>query len=128
MNVFPSTIPNITNDPAFAAIDARGGVNAYTAAGAISQTQGKVLITAAGTVALTLAAPVAGLPSAGGNDGQEVTIIDVGGHAHTVTTPTNGIVPSHHIATFGGVAGSFMVLAAYNGAWYPLANAGITFS
>ena len=129
MNVFPSGIPNIGNDPAFAALDAKSGVQYASASGAITITQGTVAITAGSAAALTLAVPVSGLPSAGGNDGQELNIIDTGGHAHTVTTPSNGISPSHHVATFGGTAGSNLALVAIGGVWYPLnTSLGITFS
>ena len=87
---------------------------------------GTSFIETAGVNATTLAAPVAGAPSAGGNDGLDITIIDVGGHAHTVTAPANSIVPAHHLLTFGGAAGSFVTLRARNGKWFPLAISGVT--
>jgi hypothetical protein len=84
-------------------------------------------ITTAGIDATTLATPTAGGPGVG-NDGDLVTIVDTGGHAHTVTTASNKIVPAHHLITFGGTAGSFVTLQAFGGLWYPLANVGVTIS
>jgi hypothetical protein len=101
-------------DQEFAGIE----LHSATGAGVISITHGKVVITAAGVAALTLAAPVAGSPANGGNDGQELKIIDTSGHAHTITTPASGINGVHHIATSGGSAGDAVTLTAYNGAWY----------
>jgi hypothetical protein len=96
------------------------GIELHSAvgAGAIAFTHGKIVITAAGVAALTLAAPVAGSPANGGNDGQELKILDQSGHAHTITTPANGINGNHHIATSGATPGDSVTLTAYNGAWY----------
>lgn len=127
-NVLKSTAPNAANDPELAALDAPYAVVPVSASGAIMATQGTCPITAASTAALTLAAPVAGLPSAGGNDGQHMFVIDTTGHAHTVTTPTNAINGSKHVITFGGTAASFVELRAYNGVWYVLAQSGVTLS
>jgi hypothetical protein len=104
-----------------------GGLSAVPA-GAAAPICGTSFIESSGVNATTLAAPAAGDPSAGGNDGLEITIVDVGGHAHTVTAPANTIVPAHHLITFGGTAGSYVVLIARNGKWYPLANSGVTIS
>ena len=79
---------------------------------------GKSLITASGVDATTLATPVAGDPAAGGNDGLTIEIVDVGGHAHTVTTAANKINGNKHIATFPGTVGARIVLTAWNGIWY----------
>jgi hypothetical protein len=94
---------------------------------------GTVLLTRNGVDAATLALPIAGTADGqpSGQDGMEITFIDTGGHAHTVTTPSTpvlGIVPSHHIATFNGTAGSYCRLLAYNGLWYPVGSSGVTFS
>jgi len=101
-------------DQEFAGIE----LHSATGAGVIAFTHGKVVITAAGVAALTLAAPVAGSPANGGNDGQELKILDQSGHAHTITTPASGINGVHHIATSGGTAGDSITFTAYNGAWY----------
>jgi hypothetical protein len=83
--------------------------------------------------ATTLVQPTAGITDAqpNGQDGVEIIIIDTGGHAHTVTTsstPVLGIVPSHHLITFGGTAGSWVRLVAGGGLWYPLSSSGVTIS
>lgn len=104
-----------------------GGLGAVVG-GAAAPIVGTSFIESSGIDATTLAAPVAGPPSAGGNDGLDITIVDVGGHAHTVTTPANAIVPAHHVVTFGGTAGSFITLLARNGKWYPQAQSGVTIS
>jgi len=92
-------------------------LHSATGAGVISFQHGKVVITAAGVAALTLALPVAGSPASGGNDGQELKILDASGHAHTVTTPANGINTTHHILTSGAAIGDSVTLTAYNGSW-----------
>lgn len=89
---------------------------------------GTSFIETAGVDACTLAQPVAGAPSAGGNDGLEIMIVDNSGHAHTVTTAANGITPAHHLATFNGTQGSFVVFIARNGKWIPVQLSGVTIS
>ena len=89
---------------------------------------GNIAIDATGVDACTLATPKAGQQPAG-DDGKTIYILDTGGHAHTITTASNVISPSHHVATFGGTAGSNVTLRAYNGVWYPVGTAlGVTFS
>lgn len=100
-------------DQEFAGIE----LHSATGAGAISFTHGKIIVAAAGVAALTLAAPIAGSPANGGNDGQELKIIDQSGHAHTVTTAANGINGNHHIATSAGNVGDQLTLTAYDGVW-----------
>lgn len=94
-----------------------GGLTALPNSPAIP-VAGKSFINAAGVDACTLATPVAGLPSAGGNDGLTIEIVDVGGHAHTVTTAANKINGNHHILTFPGTVGARVQLTAWNGVWY----------
>jgi hypothetical protein len=89
---------------------------------------GTSFIETSGVDACTLATPVAGAPSAGGNDGLEITIIDNSGHAHTVTATANKITPSHHLITFNGTQGSFVTLVARNGFWIPVQQSGVTIS
>jgi hypothetical protein len=105
------------------------GVNA-SADGAISVTQGTVVITKGTAAALTLPAPVAGLASAGtpGNDYQRLTIISTTAAAHTVTTPASGINGTLHIATFAAAVGNAVVLVAFNGSWYTEQTKGVTIS
>ena len=129
MNLIPSSVPNAGSglDPVANALDAPYAVVPVAVAGALPVAPGTYPLTAAAAIALTLAVPVAGLPSQGGNDGQELTYNDTGGHAHTITCPTSGnIVPAHHILTFNGTAGSFVTLVAYNGVYYVEASSGVT--
>jgi hypothetical protein len=85
--------------------------------GAITPTHGTLVITDAGVGAYTLAAPTAGSPANGGNDGQRLRIIDGTGHAHTLTTPANKINGNKHIATSAGNVGDEISFTAYNGQW-----------
>ena len=127
----PATSPdyNAENSGAIANFDRAFGVQyASTATGAIAIKEGTVFLTYAGAAAFTLAAPIAGLQSAGGDDGRELTIIDPGGHAHTVTTPSNGINGNKHVATWGGTAAQFGTFIAYNGEWLLAAQSGVTLS
>lgn len=80
-------------------------------------------ITTAGVDGTTLATPTATT-----DDGKIVRVTDVGGHAHTITCTSNKIVPSHHLVTFNGTAGSWIELEAYQGLWYPRANSGVVIS
>lgn len=80
-------------------------------------------ITTAGVNATTLATPTATT-----DDGKRILVVDTGGHAHTITTASNKIVPSHHLVTFNGTAGSFVVMEAFQGLWYPLENSGVVIS
>lgn len=84
-----------------------------TTAGAISITRGLVALDAAGALAMTLAAPVAGQ-----DDGKELKIVDQTGHAHTVTTPANGLNGAYHIFTFNGYLGNAVTLVAQGGVWW----------
>ena len=88
---------------------------------------GSNFITTAGVDATTLATPTAG-PAGTGDDGMIVRIFDAGGHAHTVTTAANKIVPAHSLITFGGTAGSYIELEAFGGLWYPKDNLGVVIS
>jgi hypothetical protein len=94
-------------DTALDALDDMHGVEFHNAAGAITIKEGMVLVGGSGATALTLAAPRAGLPSAGGDDGKELVIVAVTAHAHTVNST---------LATFAAI-GDVARLVAYNGAW-----------
>jgi len=107
--------------------------NLSGATDAIALKDGYVFVNSTGVDAMTLAQPIAGVADSQptGQDGLTIVIIDTGGHAHTITTistPILGVVPSHHLITFGGTAGSFVELVAYNGLWYPLSSTGVTIS
>jgi len=88
-----------------------------TAAAAITSTIGKVILKAGSAAAITLPLPIAGQPSAGGQDGQEMTVIAADAYAYTVTTPANGINGTKHIATWAAAVGNSVKLVAYNGVW-----------
>ena len=85
-----------------------------------------VIFTASGAVLATLAAPKAGAASAGGQDGQSLTVLDANAQANTITTPANAINGNKHIETDGGVKGNVVVFNAYNGVWYIETRTGIT--
>lgn len=99
-----------------------------SASGAISIPTGIVMITSSTTAAVTLPLPVAGAASGGGMDGAQLTIISTTAHAHTVTTPANGINGASHIVTFTAAALDYVVLTAFNGSWYVTGNLNGTIS
>jgi hypothetical protein len=107
-----------TNDVATALV---GSADVLTAPGLF-------VVNTAGVDAMTLGQPTAGDQQAGGDDGKKLTVVDNGGHAHTITCATNGLINSHHLVTFNGTIGSFVTLRAYNGIWYPLELSGVTVS
>jgi uncharacterized protein (UPF0333 family) len=98
------------------------GAAKYTAAGAIAVPAvgtATAFLKAGSAAAMTLAAPVTGAPSAGGQDGVNLTIIAEDAYAYTVTTPANGIVGSKHVATWTAAVGNSIDLVAQGGAWWP---------
>lgn len=80
-------------------------------------------VNSSGVDAMTLATPVSGT-----DDGKTLTVTDQSGHAHTITTAANKIVPSHDTATFSGTAGAFITLEAFGGLWYVKSSSGVTMS
>lgn len=104
------------------AFDPAWGVEHDTAAGAIAIKEGTVILDAALALAMTLVAPTAGAPSAGGDDGKELTIICKQAQANTVTTPANGINGNKHVITFSAAVANCVTLVAYNGVWYCTLN------
>ena len=99
----------------------------YTGAADVLAYPGMAILNGANADAMTLAAPIAGNPLSGGDDGKCVSIIDAAGKAHTVTTPANAIANSKHILTFNGTKGSNVDLQAWGGIWYPLGTpSGVT--
>ena len=88
-----------------------------SASGAISAAPGLYHITKAGVAALTLANP--------DPDGIQMTLVDEGGHAHTITVPIVGSPPTaglnggtKSIITFNGTAGSSVELISRAGSWW----------
>lgn len=109
------------------ALDRALGLSTYAASGAITQKEGFVVITKTGSLAaMTLGLPTAGLPSAQGDDGRELTIFSTTAFAHTVTTPANGIVDGTSTTkdtyTFAAHAGGSVTLAAFGGSWYMISS------
>jgi hypothetical protein len=97
-----------------------------TASGAIAIKEGTVVLDAGSALAMTLVAPTAGAPSAGGDDGKELTIITRTAQAHTVTTPANALNTNKHIATWTAAIGNAITFIAYNGVWYASLVSGVT--
>jgi hypothetical protein len=98
---------------------------ALTTSGAIVPTSGNYVITKAGVLAATLAAPTAGI-----QDGTIIVLNSSTANAHTLTA--TGLLQtgtaSVNVATFAAQAGAGLVLQAFNGKWIVLSAVGITFS
>lgn len=102
-------------------------IQALTVDGAISPSApGSYVITKAGVLAATLAAPAA---SPGGN-GIVIDVSSTTANAHTITATgllQTGTV-SVNVATFAAQAGAGLRLMSYNGKWIVKSAVGITFS
>lgn len=101
-----------------------GPIQVASADGAITIKSGCVMITKATAAALTLAAPTAGV-----DDGKQLTIIDTYGAAHTVTQTSPGFnagSTSSDVGTFGGAKGDGLMLLAFQGVWLVLNNVNVT--
>jgi hypothetical protein len=86
--------------------------------------QNTVFITKGTAAALTLAAP-----TAGDDDGKELTIMSTTAAAHTVTNTSPGFnngSTSKDVATFGAAIGNNLVVQAYNGVWLVVSQVGVT--
>lgn len=97
-----------------------------SADGAITIKDGFVFLTKAGVAAMTLADPTAGT-----DDGKELTIIALTANAHTVTIAggLNGAGAGADVGTFGGAVGDRVSVVAYNGKWYSSGvNVNVTFA
>ena len=92
--------------------------------GAIGIKDGVAIITKGSAAALTLVAPAAGLPNAGGDDGRKLKVVSTTAFAHVVTCPANKINGNKLSATLAAAAGSAFELVAYNGVWYLAENEG----
>lgn len=142
LQTFDSTAPVLYIDDASGAIDQGGSSTAAgtvitgadgapeidLVSGAIAVKKGLVIITKAGVAAMTLALPVAGAQSAGGDDGKMLRIISATAQAHTVTTPAAGYNAASTIATFAAAIGNGILLVAKNGTWLVAQSLGITLS
>jgi hypothetical protein len=100
---------------------------ALTTNGAIAPgTPATYVITKAGVLADTLAAPVATT-----DDGKIITITSATANAHTLTATgllQTGAGANANLATFAAQPGAGLTLMAYQAKWYVLASVGITFS
>lgn len=107
---------------AVSVLSANGAIDPHTAA--------KYVITKAGVLADTLAAPTAGAVSAGGDDGKVIKIGNSTANAHTITA--TGLLQTGDattdVITFTGSAGGGVELMAYNGKFIVLSANGVTFS
>ena len=108
--------------------DLTGGVKLTTQAlaesGEITIKSGVVLLTNAdGVVEATLAAPTATT-----DDGKILYIVSTTAKAHTITATTVGFnaAETDNVATLGAAIGNGLVVVAYQGAWYVLANTNAT--
>lgn len=112
----------------WAIIDTKYALEVESASGAVAIKEGFSIITKGSIAAMTLAAPTAGLPGAGGDDGKVLTITSTTAFAHTVTTPSNKVNGASTTLTFGAAVANFVQLLAYGGVWYVLGKTGVTVS
>lgn len=102
------------------------GLATLTQDGAIApSTPASYVITKAGVLAATLAAPVVGT-----DDGKVILITSNTASAHTLTA--TGLLQTGtafvNVATFAAQKGAGLTLMAYQGKWNVLGSVGITFS
>jgi hypothetical protein len=110
-------------------IDSIFAVTPYLTSQAIAVKEGYVALTCVTAGAYTLALPTTGLPSAGGNDGQELWIKNESVEAHVITATLLGFNGTLHVATFAGAAGTeFLHLIAHGATWQTLGMSGVTLS
>lgn len=112
------------------AIDSALGIGVFNGVAApITVKEGTALLTKGSAGAYTLAAPTAGLPAAGGDDGKVLRLIAATAQAHTVTNAAPGFNNgggASDVATFGGAIGDSMEVVAYNGEWLVLGLRNVT--
>ncbi len=102
-----------------------------TASGAIAvRPSANYVITKAGIAVMTLAAPTAGLPSAGGDDGTIIQVQSATAFAHTITA--TGLLQTGsdavNVVSFNPYAGASISFQAYNGKWIIVDPIGVSFS
>ncbi len=102
-----------------------------TANGAIAvRPGGTYAITKASVATMTLAAPTAGAPSAGGDDGLIIEVYSSTAFAHTITA--NGLLQTgsdaQNSVTFNPFAGASVGFMAYGGKWIIIDPIGVTFA
>jgi hypothetical protein len=105
-----------------------GDFDVVTASGPVTRKQGTVFLNGSGVLHLTIAAPNPGISKDNGDDDNSLTFVNVDGHAHVITGPTNSLNGANHIATAGGAKGDSITLKAYGGSWYTEAGSGFVVS
>lgn len=98
---------------------------ALTTNGAVAPVSGNYVITKAGVLAMTLAAPTAGI-----QDGTIIVITNNTANAHTLTA--TGLLQTGtatvNLATFAAFAGSTITLEAYGGKWNVISSTAVVLS
>lgn len=99
-----------------------GGSTTYTTSGAITVKPGVSLIGSAGGLSMTLATPTLA------QNGMTMSIFASTAQAHTITTTAgfNGGTTSRDVCTLGGAIGDGIVIQAWGGVWYVIANRNCT--
>lgn len=99
-----------------------GGTTTYTSAGAITIKPGVSLVGSAGALAMTLAAPSVQ------QNGMTMAIFASTAQAHTITNTAgfNGGTTARDVCTLGGAIGDGILIQAWGGVWYVLANRNCT--
>lgn len=129
VNSLIDAVNNLTGFGTPQAVSMSGEIFALTALsvnGAIPpSTPATYVITKAGVLADTLAAPVAGT-----DDGKVITVTSTTSFAHTITATgllQTGAAANGNLATFAAFPGAGLTLMAYQAKWYVLSAVGITF-
>lgn len=117
----PDDTTNLTVEANPLVFTASGAIASLAALGnpAPATHKGLVVLNGTGVLAMTLAAPIAGV-----DDGKKIDILDATGHAHTITTPAGGINVTHTVITMTGTLGNMISLRAWNGTWFFIAGSG----
>lgn len=89
---------------------------------------GKVYLTKVTAGAFLGPIAIPGLPSAGGHDGQELSILCATGQAHSIAFAANSLNGAHTTVTFTAAVGNCIFLEAYNGVWLVKGGIGYTLS
>lgn len=88
--------------------------------GAITISNGFVVLNKAGVVAATLADPT--------YDGQWIVVVSETAQAHTLDLVTGVNGTAADVGTFGGAIGDGVALFSLGGVWYSFANTNVTFA
>jgi hypothetical protein len=99
-----------------------------TTSGAIVYKGRRILLNAGSGLQLTLAAPISGTRSDGGDDGKRLKVTTLTAQAHVITCSTVGFNAkgSSGTVTFTAAIGNSCIIEAYKGNWYVTDNNGVT--